>query len=306
LIVASQQKDLPVADWSVLQRPGTLDDLRRVHPLTPAVMNALRVVDSKTLAPLVEGGGGNSDFYPSLDLGAERTRYLKQGADGFAGLAGERFALGRMLEGRRFGVEGVRDTPIGDLPRLQAMETAVRLRDGRFEQASATVLATVERVHAFDRLIASGQPPMEWHVFVGFVADAEAARHGASVGVADSAYFASVGRYIAQHRAPPPVSAAVDFLHGLAAWDFAAASSAAEVLIPLARGGDHWLPPDLLREGTVAARLRRGDAPGARKALDQLAAYSARERGDVRTELLAAWVARAEGVARGSSRPLRR
>jgi hypothetical protein len=83
-------------------------------------------------------------------------------------------------------------------------------------------------------------------------------------------------------------------VHGLAAWDFAEASRAADVLVPLAAAGDSWISPDVLREGTVVARLRLGDVRGARSALDALRSQSSRGQGDLRGELLSAWVARAE------------
>ncbi|MDQ6634328.1 MAG: hypothetical protein M3Z10_06170, partial [Gemmatimonadota bacterium] len=91
--------------------------------------------------------------------------------------------------------------------------------------------------------------------------------------------------------------AAVAFLHGLAAWDFAEAARAAEPLLAAARRNDHWLPADLLLDGAVVARLRTNDARGAREALDALTSVSSRTRNDVRAQLLAAWVRAAESPA---------
>jgi spermidine synthase len=303
LIVASLRPTLPEPDWSVLERPGTREDLARVLPLTPAIMNRLHIADASTLAPLTAGGGGNSDFYPSLDLGAERTRYLNQGAEGFSALSGERFALAPLLEGRRFGVDGERYTPASDVPRLDALELGARLRDQRFDGAPSWILGVAERARNVDRLLASDGAPVDWLGFVGAFSEAEAARSGGAVGLADSAYFATVRAYLARQRAPAQVSAAVDFIHGLAAWDFAEASRAADTLIGAARQGQLWLSPDLLREGTVAARLRLGDVRGAHVALEQLAGIGGRPAGDVRGDLVAAWVARAELAARTNSAP---
>ena len=102
------------------------------------------------------------------------------------------------------------------------------------------------------------------------MAEVEAARAGAAAGVADEAFFGRVRGYLARQRAPAPVSASVDFIHGLASWNFAEAVRASSVLVPLAERGEHWLSPNLLREGTVAAQLRLGDAAGARATLHQL------------------------------------
>ena len=80
------------------------------------------------------------------------------------------------------------------------------------------------------------------------------------------------------------------FIHGLASWDFAEASKAADVLIPAAVKGDLWMPVDLLREGTAVARIKLGDARGARAALDELAPRTERDVNDVRPQLVSAWV----------------
>ncbi|HEU4722712.1 MAG TPA: fused MFS/spermidine synthase [Gemmatimonadaceae bacterium] len=296
LIVASKQPTLRPADWSVLENPGTAEDLRRVLPLTPAIMNALHVADGTTLAPLTRGGGGNSDFYPSLDLGAERSRYVNEGAEGMAGLAGERFALGPLLGTRRAGVDGEPYAVIGDVPRLAALELAARLRDRRLEGASPATLAVAEAARALDRLLASSDAPVDWRVFVKSVSEVEAARAGAASGVVDEAFFGRVRGYLARHRAPEPVSATVDFIHGLASWNFAEAVRASAVLVPLAERGDHWVAPTLLREGAVAAHLRLGDVTGARATMQRLRGAPARSRGDLRGELLAAWVTEAEAA----------
>ena len=298
LIVASKQANLPSPDWSVLRHPGTAEDLRRVLPLTPAIMNALHVTDSKTLGPLTRGGGGNSDFYPSLDLGAERTRYANEGAEGMAGLAGERFALGPLLGARRAGVDGEPYAVITDVPRLAALETAARLRDGRLEGASPPTVAAAEAVRALERLLASNDAPVDWRMFVNSVADVEAARAGAASGVADEPYFGRVRAYTARQRAPAQVAASIDFIHGLASWNFTEAVRASAVLLPLAERGEHWLSPNVLREGTVAAHLRLGDAAGARAALERLRGAPGRRPGDMRGELLTATVAAAAATPR--------
>ena len=294
LIVATKQAALRPADWSVLRHPGTTEDLRRVLPLTPAIMHALHVADSRTLAPLTRGGGGNSDFYPILDLGAERTRYVNEGAEGMAGLAAERFALGPLLGRRRAGVDGEPYAVITDVPRLAAQELAARLRDGQLEGTSFSTLAVVEGVRGLERLLASNEAPVDWRVFVASVVEVEAVRAGAASGVADEAYFARVRAYAARHRAPEQVSASVDFIHGLASWNFEESVRASAVLLPLAERGEHWLSPNVLREGTVAAHLRLGDAAGARAALKRLRGVPGRGPGDVRGQLLTASVAAAE------------
>src|SRR5439155_23435198 len=84
--------------------------------------------------------------------------------------------------------------------------------------------------------------------------------------------------------------AAIDFLHGLAAWDFAEASRAADALLDAARGGDLWLNADMLRDGTVLARLATHDRTGARSAFEALMSKSDRSPTDLRTRLLWAYI----------------
>ena len=290
LIIASNQKIMPPADWSVFRLPPVAQALERVYPLTPALLNALYMTNARSLAPLVAGGGGNSDFYPTLDLGAERTRYMNEGANGFVGLANDRFAIAPILENRRVGVNGEHYTPIHFVPKLEAMDLAARVRDSSFASAKPQVLAGVERARAIDRLIASNAAPLDWHVFAGAVREAEELRGGGTAGVADSAFFGRVQRYMTARKAPDDAVASVRFLHGLAAWDFAEVSRSADTLIARALKNDLWMPADMLREGTVVARLKLGDVRGARSAFDALASRSERDANDVRPQLLDAWI----------------
>ena len=300
LIVASNQPALAAPDWSVFALPPVADALRRVYPLTPAILDALHMVTSSTLAPLVSGPGANSDFFPTLDLGAEKTRYMNEGAQGFVGLVSDRFALAPILDGRRAGVTGERYTPINFVPRLEAMELAARQRDNRFGGAPPQMLASAERARAVDRLLASNAAPVDWRVWAGAVRETEEMRSGGTAGVADSAFYAALSRYMNAQAAPPEARAVVAFMHGLASWDFAEASRAADVLIPAAQKGDLWMTADELREGTVVARIKLGDAKGARAALDGLAVSSHRDANDVRPQLLAAWVAKLEAPKRST------
>jgi len=191
-------------------------------------------------------------------------------------------------------VDGEPYSPITEVPRLEGLELAARLRDNQLEGAASSNLAVVERIRGLERLVASNDAPADWRVFVSSVAEAEAVRAGAASGVADEKFFDRLRGYLARQNAPAPAVASVDFIHGLAAWDFAEATRASNVLLPVAERGEHWLSPNLLREGTVAAHLRLGDAVGARAALRRLRGALGRPRGDVRGELLAAWVAAAE------------
>jgi spermidine synthase len=295
LIVATNDTRLPAPDWSVLSLPGVRDDLRRVLPLTPVMLDGLRIANGATLAPLVRArGGANSDFYPVLDLGAERTRYLKEGAMGFVGLGGDRFALPAMLEGRRAQRGASTYNPIPGVPRLEAMDLGARIQADSFGGANGSQLGAAERARAVERLLAAAVPPVDWHVWVDAVREAEETRSGGSSGVADTALFAAAERAAERFSAPVEARAAVAFLHGLAAHDFARAERAALPLLSAARRGDDWLPVDLVRDGAIVAALRQGSTGNARAAMMVLGARTARTRNDVRTQLLEAWIRDAE------------
>jgi hypothetical protein len=270
------------------------DDLRRVYRLTPAMLDALRFADASTLAPLVRGGGGNSDFYPILDLGAERARYLDEDAIGFAGLSGDRFSLARLLDDRRVGADGLPYTAIPGVSRLEAMDLSARDRRGDLAGASSFALGAIERARAVDRMLTSNAVPTDWHLWVEALRDAEATSSGANAGVADTALYAAARSYMDRRLAPAEARAGVAFLHGLATRDFAEAGTAAAPLIAAEGRGDRWMDPDLLRDGAVVARLRTGDVKGARAAEEALGARSARAPNDLRRRLLDAWLVAAE------------
>jgi hypothetical protein len=294
LIVATNDPKLPSPDWSVMHLPGVASDLSRVLPITPAMLDALHIADGATLAPLARGGGANSDFFPTLDLGAERSRYLREGAMGFIGLSGDRFGLATLLEGRRVGVSQVPYSVLLGAPRQASMELGARVSRGEFRGASGPQLGAAERARAVQQLLTSSAPPVDWHIWVDAVRDAEETRAGGSIGVPDTALFAAVSRYLARQSPPAEARAAVAFLHGLAALDHVETARAAEPLLAAARRGDDWLPPDLVRDGAVVARLRTGDVRGARAAMATMLPRSAQTNLDVRPLLLAAWLVDAE------------
>jgi hypothetical protein len=300
LIVATNDAKLPAPDWSVLQLPGVASDLRRVLPITPPMLDALHIVDGATLAPLARGGGANSDFFPTLDLGAERSRYLREGAMGFIGLSGDRFGLATLLETRRAGVSQAPYSVLLGVPRQESMELGARVSRKDFRGATGPQLGAAERARAVQQLLTSSAPPVDWHIWVDAVRDAEDTRAGGSIGVPDTTLFAAVSRYLARQTPPAEARAAVAFLHGLAALDHAETARAAEPLLAAARRGDDWLPADLVRDGAVVARLRTGDVRGAHAAMMAMLPRSGQTDRDVRPLLLAAWLADAERHAAGA------
>jgi hypothetical protein len=293
LIVATNDAKLPAPDWSILQRPGIASDLERILPITPEMLDALHIIDATTLAPLARSSGANSDFYPILDLGAERSRYVKEGAMGFVGLSGDRFGLATLLEARRLRPSEATYSVLFGVPRLDAMELGARVSRGEFTGATGPQLGAAERARLVHLILASDKPPVDWHVWVDAVREAEETRAAGSIGSADTALFGEVSRYLARQNPPAEVRAAVAFLHGLSAFNLTESADAAVPLVTAALRGDYWLPADLLRDGAVVSLLHIGDVTNARFVMDKLGSVTTHAPNDIRGQLLSAWVRRA-------------
>lgn len=214
---------------------------------------------------------------------------MKSEAIGFSGLAAGRVNFAAMVDGRRNGL-GDSYAIVTGVARLQAMAVAAALRNGD-TRAGASVRLLSARRQMLDAEMGTGHPPLDWHVWVESAAYIEDGLHGGMAGVADSAFYASLRKYLAQTKPPVEARAAIDFLHGLAAWDFAEASRAADALLAAAAAGDMWLDPDMLRDGAVMAKLATGDRRVAREAFKLLIPRFSRSSTDLRTRRLDAFIA---------------
>ena len=302
LIVASNRPELPPARWEEVTRfPGVQEDLRHLAPITASDFDALRVAGSRVFAPLLgsrHGGAvANSDFYPTLDLGAERARYLQREADGLTGLAVSRFDLAAALEGRKrdFGV--MFEASVPGIPRLEALATGARLR---LSTADADSLVSHEMHEArfthdvFMRSLATSAPPSSWSLWTRAAAEAEARVHGGTAGVADERFYGAVRGFLDRTAAPPTARAGIDFLHALALHDWDTARAASPPLLSAAARGEEWIPAELLRNGLVVAELAVADTRAARETFRRLTPRIDRDGAEVRTKLLDAWITRAE------------
>ncbi len=300
LVVASNRTSLPKPDWSLFKYPSLAEDLCRFVPLTPEALEGLHIAGQAELSPLLESfGQPNSDFYPVLDLGAERRRFRRDNARGFPALSADWFNLLASLTGRRTpgGAEIVAALP--ENPRVRARALGALLRSPLATQPSDTSLSlpareAVYRWRLWQSAAAADQPPSNWEFWLEQAHGVERSRNTGTAGVADEALFARMNRFMTQHGAPEPARDVVRFRHALAAWNFAEASAAGGRLMPIAIKERRWIPADELRDGLVIAKLHLRDVPGARQALDTLARHSTRPAGDLRSQLLAAYVAKAE------------
>ena len=105
------------------------------------MFEGLHIAGRAELGPLLESfGQANSDFYPVLDLGAERRRYRKDNAAGFPALANEWFNLLASMRGQRSTPVFEPQPALPGNPRVQAGALAAFLR------SSVTLDAEIRRM----------------------------------------------------------------------------------------------------------------------------------------------------------------
>jgi predicted membrane-bound spermidine synthase len=310
LVVASNRERLPAPDWSVFQAAGVRADLCRFTPLTPQVLDGLHLASRVELAPLLDAfGQPNSDYYPVLDLGAERRRFRRDRAAGFAALSDEWFNLMSSLTGRRVGpgTDGLPALP--ENPRIRARALGALIRSPETRDSLDGVLGTlvhqaIYQSSAWQSMIAEDRSPSSWELWLDQVNAVRQLRSGGTAGTPDEPFYAALARFMDRHDAPQSVRDVITFRHAIDGWDFPTAAAAGERLLPVAMQEHRWISPDELRDGLVFAQLHRRDAVAARQALDALAKYSSRSQGDLRSMLLSSYVQTLEGMGPAVSQPL--
>jgi spermidine synthase len=310
LVVASNREQLPAPDWSIFQAGDLRKDLCRFTPLTAPVLDGLSIVSRAELAPLVETmGQPNSDYYPVLDLGAERRRFRRDHASGFPALSEEWFNLLASLSGRRVAPGGEPLPALPENPRVRARALGVLVRSPAAQVQMDSLLGAlahqaIYQSNMWQATLEADQAPSSWELWLEQANAVDRLRSGGTAGTADEPLYAALGRFMTRHKAPAPARDVVAFRHGIASWNFAEANAAAERLMPVVLKEHRWISPDELRDGLVMARLHLHDASGARQALAALEQYSTRPAGDLRSLLLMAYVRTAEGMQTEVAQPL--
>jgi hypothetical protein len=234
----------------------------------------------------------NSDYYPVVDLGAEKTRFTKTSAAGFLGLASERFDLISLLTERRLPIVDAPNAPM-EMPRVLAQAFSARMRSARAGAIPDTsgarggqVGGAVWEVQTLDAILSGKAAPKNWHTFARSVVNVDQYLHSGAAGVVDEGFYAKVRAYLATQAPPEGATAVVDFLHGLGTYNFAEAARATTILDHERIADRPWIPAQLLRDGGAAARLKTGDVAGAEELLYALTPMMPHGREDLRTLLL--------------------
>lgn len=300
LIVASNDSVLRPADWGVLQYVGIARDLAPFRPITADVMEGLRLGGRRAFAPLLDDGISlNSDYYPVLDLGAERTRFKRVTAEGIIALGSSRFPLGLVFSGYRTDFASSAASPV-QIRRSEsrAFGAAVRAAESVPDTGAFEELRTVRHTRSLLRAqAATGVAPEHWDRWLSDVMTVDDAIHGGTTGVADDAWYAALNAYVQRVGAPERVTATLSFLRAVRAWDWPTVAASGEQLMMLgATPPVAPVPAELLRDALVVARLRLGDAHGARRVFDAITPRIGRPDSDARHRLLDAWVRDAEAA----------
>lgn len=296
ILVVAANHPLPAPDWGIIRFPGIAEDLRRVVPFGPDALEALRLGGRDVLHPmLLAHATPNSDFFPTLDLNAERSRFMHESADGYSSLTEGRFDVVAALSGRRAGFGTIALTPTPEIARPVALALGTRLHAMRTRPASETAGAprdedlrnAMYRADALDRVTASQVPPADWSAWVASVVAVYADTHGGTAGIVDTAFFRRVRGFADRAGAPPQARAAIDFLHGIGSWNWSEAVAASKVVLAAPQSSE-WVPDLLLRNGAAVSYIMLKDTTGAKSVLRTFARRTNEDR--FRERLIAAYL----------------
>ena len=273
IIVVASKTRVPVPDWSITAYPDIAEDLRRVVPLGPGWFEAMRLAGRDVLHPMLKiHAEPNSDYFPVLDLNAERMRFMHENASGYTGLKAGRFDLVAALSGRRLGFGIGSASPTPEIERSQAHALSARLHAVRTGTDSLAKRVSVDeelsaarlRIEQLEAAVASNKPPASWHSWMDQVVAADVDLHSGTSGVVDSVFYRMMRGYATRHGAPAEARVALNFLEAIAAWNWPEAAQAAKTLM-LLKDPIPWVPHDLLRNAGAAAFIMTRDTASAKK-----------------------------------------
>lgn len=291
LVVASNADSLATPDWSVFRSTDVALDLARFRTVPDAALDATHLIGHRELGlVLAADSASNSDFYPQLDLRAERARFLGVVASAFAEMQADRFVLADALAERRVAQLGLTRFPLSH-ERFVAQAKSVLLRSDvavLAGEAGLAVRAARMRAQRLALELRSGRAPADWQLWFAELLQVEGDLHQGTMGQVDAAWYADVERYMLATNAPAGAISAWRFLRAAVTYDWPAAAAEVPRQIAERDRGTAWLLPETLLDAAVLARLRTGDHTGAKAAFARLSDAAGRSPDDVRTRMLEA------------------
>lgn len=255
------------------------------------------LTSKQALAPLLDNTTQvNSDFFPVLDLGAERSRFLGRSAGAISGLfkgvhdfAGPPGSSPLVPSDRTV-------STFGTVPRIRSILSATELRNGGSRAEPADTIwddsphsDANEGIRRWLAGVRAGVPASSWALWAREYNSAFSAWHAGTRGWVDSSFTRLVDAWLELNRAPAPLRAAVAFREMLARGAWREAAGPAAILLAEAESKRFWVEPDLLREGAVISLIASGQSEEARAVIARLSPDARIPPSDFRTRLLTAW-----------------
>lgn len=289
LVIASKRQSLPpIAAESVFSSSALQEDLCRFVPLDPDDIHATLLAEADLIRPVLKLiGQPNSDFHPALDLGAERSRYLREVAAGTLSLGYDWFSLANALL----------DTPVStSVNDALALEDIARIRESWARQQLPLTHSTDPALQApigvmlrWRAAVESSTQPVSWREFLDQERSASLVLHAGIAGEVNHAHFREAISAAEKLGAPEGVIQVLRFREGVQSWNADATLAAANRLLEIG-GAQAWISSDELRDGTVVMALRSGRIALAHDWYELLDPLSERSRADLRSLLLAGWI----------------
>lgn len=305
VLVGSANGALPAPNWtSVLSLPALARDLCHYLPLDPAVLDATLLADRRLLGPVVAlVGQPNSDYYPTLDLQAERRRFERRAAVGMMALGDDwlnpTHALTRIMVPPR---EAEQLTMLGMRRESAQWRRTWQRRAGTLPPDAPGFLHELRYdALAWDAVLAQDTPPADWRPWLAQFQRVAETREGGTAGWVDTTLATEAMGFAVRHGAPPEVLDVLAFRRAVQGWDDVGVLRAAGRLIVPGVRPLEWIGGDELHDGAVIAALRLGDPADVQAWERRTAGLAQRPVTDFRSRLLAGWVSAA--VRRASPTP---
>ncbi|HRP07205.1 MAG TPA: hypothetical protein PLL69_01840 [Gemmatimonadales bacterium] len=290
LVIASRNGNLPELRAEITLGSIELQkDLCRFVPITSEFIASLVLAESSLLEPVLRSiGQPNSDFYPALDLGAERARFVGASASGTMALGHEWFNLSRALDG-----DPVRTPAVDTLPTPVIHRTRLswaRHNLGIEGSSDDPVMGPALQSYRLWQAVSNNQTlPGNWRAWLDAHLAAFRVAHGGMAGTVDSSFVGAAEKAARRLGAPDDVLAVLDFRHAVQGWNTREALNAATRL----RQAGALLLADELRDGAVVMALLEGNRRLALEWFSYLKRDSTRGEDDLRTLLLEAHISAA-------------